>query len=58
MGFFVGLPLHALGVSLAKKDAQMIVLLVRSLWARDSYPPHGAVRTRASAVRPSIPGAR
>jgi type IV secretory pathway TrbD component len=58
LGFLVGLPLHALGVSLAKKDAQMVALLVRSLWARDSYLPHGAGRTRAPAVRPSIPGAR
>lgn len=58
LGFVVGLPLHALGVWLAKQDPQMISLLVRSLWARDSYFPHGGGRRRSPAVRPSIPGAR
>jgi type IV secretory pathway TrbD component len=57
VGLLFALPVHALGVWLAKKDPQTIVLYVRSLRARDFYLPQGAAGTRSPAVRPSIPGA-
>ena len=57
-GLFLAVPIHALGVWLAKKDSQMVALYLRSLLARDFYLPHGTRRTRSPAVRPSIPEAR
>lgn len=58
VGLVVGLPVHALGRWLAKKDPHMIALFIRSLRARDFYLPHGARRAWSPAVRPSIPEAR
>lgn len=57
-GLLVAVPIHTLGVWLAKKDPQMVTLFVRSLLARDFYLPYGSRRTRSPVVRPSIPGAR
>ncbi len=54
-GLLLAIPIHALGVWLAKKDPQVVTLYVRSLWARDSYLPFGSRRTRSPVVRPSIP---
>lgn len=56
IGFLLAVPLHSLGVWLAKKDPQMVALFARSISARDFYLPFGAMRTRSSVVRPSIPG--
>lgn len=58
IGLLLAVPTHALGVWLAKKDAQMVTLFVRSLLARDFYLPYGCRKTRSPVVRPSIPGAR
>ncbi len=58
VALLLALPLHALGVGLAKKDPQMVALYVRSLMGRDHYLPFGARPTRSPVVRPSIPGVR
>jgi type IV secretory pathway TrbD component len=58
VGLALAFPTHTLGVWLAKKDAQMVTLFVRSLLDRDFYLPYGSRRTRSPVVRPSIPGAR
>jgi type IV secretory pathway TrbD component len=58
VGLVLAVPTHTLGVWLAKKDAQMVTLFVRSLLDRDFYLPYGSRRTRSPVVRPSIPGAR
>ena len=57
-GLLLFLPIHALGVCLAKKDPQMVTLYIRTLLTRDYYLPYGSRRTRSPAVRPSIPEAR
>jgi type IV secretory pathway TrbD component len=45
---------HAVMVWVAKQDPRMIGLYVRSLSARDFYPPHGSVRAAPPPVHPSI----
>jgi type IV secretory pathway TrbD component len=57
-GVLLAVPIHTLGVWLAKKDPQMVTLYVRSLLARDAYLPYGSRRARSPVVRPSIPEAR
>jgi type IV secretory pathway TrbD component len=54
-GLLLAIPIHALGVWLAKRDPQVVTLYVRSLWARDAYLPFGSRRTRSPVARPSIP---
>lgn len=49
---------HSAMVWVAKQDAHMTALYVRSLSARDFYPPHGAVRGSPAPARPSIPRGR
>lgn len=56
-GLLLAIPVHALGVWLAKKDPQMVALYVRTLQGRDYYLPYGSRRARSPGVRPSIPGA-
>lgn len=51
------LPVHALGVWLARRDPQMIAVYLRSLSASDHYVPWGGRRLRSTAVHPCIPGA-
>ncbi|MGH7576221.1 MAG: VirB3 family type IV secretion system protein [Longimicrobiales bacterium] len=51
------LPLHALGVWLARRDPQMIAVYLRSLSASDHYVPWGGRCPRSTVVHPSIPGA-
>jgi len=46
---------HAVMVWVAKQDPQMIGLYVRSLGARDFYPPHASVHAAPPPVHPSIP---
>lgn len=46
---------HAAMAWVAKQDPHMIALYVRSLAARDFYPPHGSVHAMVRSVRPSIP---
>ena len=57
-GVLLAVPIHTLGVWLAKKDPQMVTLYVRSLLARDVYLPYGSGRARSPVVRPSIPEGR
>ena len=49
---------HAVMVWVAKQDPHMTALYVRSLGARDFYPPHGGHRGSPPPVLPSIPRAR
>jgi type IV secretory pathway TrbD component len=49
---------HAVMVWVAKQDAQMIGLYVRSLGARDFYPPHASVHAAPPPVHPAIPEGR
>jgi len=53
----VALPLHGLGVWMARRDPQMIALYLRSLSANDHYVPWGTRRPRSGPVDPCIPGA-
>ena len=46
---------HAVMVWVAKQDPYLTELYIRSLAARDFYPPHGGTRGAAPPVRPSIP---
>lgn len=46
---------HSLMVWVAKQDAHMTALYVRSLSARDFYPPHGGVHASSPPMHPSIP---
>jgi type IV secretory pathway TrbD component len=46
---------HAVMVWVAKQDAQITALYVRSLGARDFYPPHASVHAAPPPVHPSIP---
>jgi type IV secretory pathway TrbD component len=46
---------HGVMVWVAKQDPQMSALYVRSLSARDFYPPHGSVRGAPAAVHAAIP---
>ena len=56
VGLAVAIPIHALGVWLAKKDPQMVSLYIRGALARDFYLPYGSRKARSAMVRPSIPG--
>jgi type IV secretory pathway TrbD component len=46
---------HSTMVWVAQRDPAMIALYVRSLAARDFYPPHASVHAPSPSVRPSIP---
>ena len=49
---------HAVMVWVASRDPHMSVLYVRSLSARDFYPPHASVHAAPPPVHPSIPQGR
>ena len=49
---------HAVLVWVAQQDPQMIGLYIRSLSARDFYPPHASVHAAPPPVHPSIPQGR
>src|SRR3989442_13832027 len=46
---------HSTMVWVAKQDAQMTTLYVRSLFAQDYYPAHAGVHASPAAVRSSVP---
>ena len=46
---------HGVMVWVAKQDPQMTTLYVRSLFARDYYPPHARAHAPAPLPKPSIP---
>ena len=46
---------HSIMVWVAKQDAHMTALYVRSLGARDFYAPHAGIRAPSPTVAPSIP---
>jgi type IV secretory pathway TrbD component len=46
---------HSVMVWVARQDAHMSMLYVRSLSARDFYPPHGAIGSASALPKPSIP---
>lgn len=46
---------HAVMVWVAKQDAQMTALYVRSVAARDFYTPHALIRGSTPAVKPALP---
>jgi type IV secretory pathway TrbD component len=46
---------HSTMVWVAKQDAQMTTLYVRSLFAQDYYPAHASVQAAPAAVRSSVP---
>jgi len=46
---------HSTMVWVAKQDAQMTTLYVRSLFAQDYYPAHAGVHAAPAAVRSSVP---
>jgi type IV secretory pathway TrbD component len=46
---------HAVMVWVARQDPQITALYVRSLAARDFYPPHASVHAAPPPVHPSIP---
>ena len=46
---------HGVMVWVAKQDAQMTTLYVRSLFAQDYYPAHAGVQAAPAAVRSSVP---
>jgi type IV secretory pathway TrbD component len=46
---------HSAMVWVAKQDAHMTALYVRSLSARDFYPPHGSINAGSLPSHPSIP---
>ena len=46
---------HSVMVWVAKQDAHMTALYVRSLSARDFYPPHTGLRAPSPVVMPSVP---
>ena len=54
----VMLVIHPSMVWLTAKDAQATEVYVRSRAYADYYAPHGSIRTRGRAPRPSIPGVR
>jgi type IV secretory pathway TrbD component len=57
IAFVFAVPIHAMGVWLAKKDPLMIAVYLRSVFARDHYLPWGSRRVRMVPVHPCIPGA-
>jgi type IV secretory pathway TrbD component len=46
---------HGVMVWVAKQDAQMTTLYVRSLFAQDYYPAQAGVQAAPAAVRSSVP---
>ena len=48
---------HGVMMWVAKQDPHMIALYVRSLSARDFYPPHAGIHAPPPATHSSIPGA-
>ncbi|MDQ6633827.1 MAG: VirB3 family type IV secretion system protein [Gemmatimonadota bacterium] len=46
---------HTIMVWVAKQDAHMTALYVRSLGGRDFYAPHAGVHAASSVTAPSIP---
>lgn len=46
---------HSIMAWVARQDPAMVRLYLRSLAARDFYPPHARARASAMSVRPSIP---
>ena len=46
---------HSVMVWVARQDAHMSMLYVRSLSARDFYPPHSAIDAVSAPPKPSIP---
>lgn len=46
---------HSIMAWVARQDPAMVRLYLRSLAARDFYPPHARTRASAMSVRPSIP---
>ena len=46
---------HGCMVWVAQKDPHMTALYLRSLSARDFYPPHAGIHGPTPQVRPSIP---
>ncbi|MGH7576571.1 MAG: VirB3 family type IV secretion system protein [Longimicrobiales bacterium] len=57
IAFVFALPMHALGVWLARRDPQMIAVYLRSLSASDHYVPWAGRCPRSAVVHPCIPGA-
>lgn len=55
--FYIGV-VHAAVVRVTATDAQISQVYVRSLVARDYYPPHALLQAGTPAVRPAIPRAR
>ena len=49
---------HSVMVWVAKQDAHMTALYVRSLSGRDFYAPHGSIHGSAAPIPPSIPRGR
>ena len=49
---------HGVMVWVAKQDAQMSVLYIRSLAARDFYAPHARIGGPTPAVKPALPPTR
>lgn len=49
---------HSVMVWVAKQDAHMTALYVRSLSARDFYPPHGSINAGSLPSHSSIPRGR
>jgi type IV secretory pathway TrbD component len=56
IAFVFAVPLHALGVWMARRDPQMIAVYLRSISARDHYVPWGSRRVAAAPVHACIPG--
>ena len=46
---------HGLMMWVARQDSHMIALYIRSLGARDFYPPHGSLANGSPQVHLSIP---
>lgn len=46
---------HSVMVWVARQDSHMSMLYVRSLFARDFYPPHGPINGSAVPPKPAIP---
>ena len=57
IAFLFAIPVHGLGVWMARRDPQMIAVYLRSISARDHYVPWGSRRVRAVQIHPCIPGA-
>ena len=57
IAFIFAVPIHALGVWMARRDPQMIAVYLRSISARDHYVPWGTRRVTTAPVHPCIPKA-